>query len=279
MSVLHHGGGEDFLSEMAIPEVNRKLLGELEGMGFPLPRATRALHFSGNVNLEAAVNWIIDHENDPDLDQMPLVAVNIDIESPEPSQITDEIKTKAQELRFATERIRAGKELLEAKRIDEVNQRKRILAAQEVEKAEERRARERIRQKIQQDRISTHVQYASATKAEQMRECLRMLRRSHKNEDARVRRAFQTLLTYVSNIARSPNEEKFRKIRFGNPNFQERVGSLNGGIEFLVLCGFEKIDGGKFLYLPRVKVDMAVLGSAGSVIYSAMTNPYFGLLS
>lgn len=28
---------------------------------------------SGNTSLEAAVNWIVEHENDSDIDQMPLV--------------------------------------------------------------------------------------------------------------------------------------------------------------------------------------------------------------
>lgn len=32
---------------MAVPGVDQKLLGELEAMGFPAARATRALHFSG----------------------------------------------------------------------------------------------------------------------------------------------------------------------------------------------------------------------------------------
>lgn len=39
-------------------------------------------------------------------------------------------------------------------------------------------------------------------------------------EDAKVKRAFQTLLTYVGNVAKNPNEEKFRKIRLNNPSFQ-----------------------------------------------------------
>lgn len=33
--------------EMAVPVVDKKLLEELESMGFPVERATRALHYSG----------------------------------------------------------------------------------------------------------------------------------------------------------------------------------------------------------------------------------------
>lgn len=61
-------------------------------------------------------------------------------------------------------------------------------------------------------------------------------------------------------------------------SLQERVGALNGGIEFLELCGFEKVEGGEFLFLARDKVDMAVLNSAGSELDSAIKNPFFGVL-
>ncbi|KAK6259755.1 hypothetical protein SCA6_014229 [Theobroma cacao] len=86
--------------EVPVMEVKMKLLGELEAVGFPRARAVRALHHSGNTSLDAAVNWLIDHENDADIDQMPLVAINLDIESPQPSDITEAIKIKEQELRF-----------------------------------------------------------------------------------------------------------------------------------------------------------------------------------
>ncbi|OIW19196.1 hypothetical protein TanjilG_04939 [Lupinus angustifolius] len=306
--------------EMVVPEVDKKILEELESMGFSAARATRALHYSGNAGLEAAVTWIVEHENDPDIDQMPLVPANTKVEAPKPSLTPEELKAKQQELRERArkkkeeeekrterekekERIRIGKELLEAKRIEEDNERKRILALRKAEKEEERRAREKIKQKLEEDKAErrrrlglppeepsvskpspvveekkSFLPVRPATKAEQMRECLRSLKQNHKEDDARVKKAFQTLLTYVGNVARNPDEEKFRKIRLTNQSFQERVGALKGGIEFLEICGFEKIDGGEFLFLPRDKVDMAVLNSAGSELDSAIKNPFFGVL-
>lgn len=59
---------------------------------------------------------------------------------------------------------------------------------------------------------------------------------------------------------------------------QEKVGKLEGGIKFLELCEFEKIDGGEFLYLPRDKVEMAVLHTAGNELTGAINNPFFGVL-
>ncbi|KAE9601165.1 hypothetical protein Lal_00023907 [Lupinus albus] len=306
--------------EMVVPEVDKKILEELESMGFSTTQATRALHYSGNAGLEAAVTWIVEHENDPDIDQMPLIPANTKVEAPKPSLTPEELRAKQQELRERArkkkeeeekrtererekERIRIGKELLEAKRIEEENERKRILALRKAEKEEERRAREKIKQKLEEDKAErrrrlglppeepsvakpapvveekkSFLPIRPATKAEQMRECLRSLKQNHKEDDARVKRAFQTLLTYVGNVARNPDEEKFRKIRLTNQSFQERVGALKGGIKFLEICGFEKIDGGEFLFLPRNKVEMAVLNSAGSELDSAIKNPFFGVL-
>ncbi|XP_077211006.1 ubiquitin-associated (UBA)/TS-N domain-containing protein [Tasmannia lanceolata] len=307
--------------EMAVPEVDKNLLGELESMGFSTARATRALHFSGNASIEAAVSWVVEHEDDPEIDQMPMVPVDIKIEAAKPSLTQEEVKIKAQELRERArrkkeeeekrmererekERIRSGKELLEAKRIEEDNERKRIIALRKAEKEEEKRAREKIRQRLEEDKAERRrklglspeepattkpatpvvqekkisLPVKPATKAERIRDCLRSIKQNHKDDDAKVKRAFQTLLTYVGNVAKNPDEEKFRKIRLTNASFQDRVGSLKGGIEFLELCGFQIIEGGEFMFLPRDKVDMAVLNSAGSELNSAIVNPFFGVL-
>jgi len=305
--------------EMVVPEVNKELLAELEAMGFPTARATRALHFSGNDNIEVAVNWVVEHENDPEIDQMPMVPANA--EPAKPTLSPEEIKAKTQELRERArkkkeeeekrmererekERVRIGKEMLEAKRIEEDNERKRILALRKAEKEEEKRAREKIKQRLEEDKAERRrklglpaedpnkvktptpaveetkisLPVRPATKAEQMRNCLRSLKQSNKEDDAKVKRAFQTLLTYIGNVAKSPGEEKFRKIRLSNPSFQERVGRLNGGIQFLELCGFVKDESGEFLFLPQDKVDMLILNSAGAELNSAIVNPFFGVL-
>ncbi|CAK8560167.1 unnamed protein product [Lathyrus sativus] len=304
---------------MAVPKVNEKLLEDLQVMGFPHARATRALYYSGNTSLEDAITWMVDHENDTDIDEFPLVDVDIDIDTSPSFPITEEMRMKAYSLREQErkrkrneetimererekERIQDGKKLLEAKRIAEENERKRY-SLRKAEKEEEQRARGNILKKLEQDKLNRRSKHElplesqenvrstailikhdkipmpvyTSTKVEHLRECLRSLKREHKGENARVRRAFETLLVYIGNVVKNPNEEKFRKIRLSNSLFQDRVGSLNGGMEFLELCGFERTNG--FLYLPSEKIDMGLLSSAGFVLNSAITNPFFGLLS
>nr|XP_027093324.1 UBX domain-containing protein 1-like isoform X4 [Coffea arabica] len=259
---------------MAVPGVDKKLLCELEEMGFPEARATRALHYSGNSSVEAAINWIIDHENDADIDEMPLsaqVPVDIPIEASDPFFISEEMKLKAPEISDQVrknreveekklersrekERIRAGKGLQVAKRMAEENERKRNVAQRKADVEEKRRARERVRQKLQQDKaerrgwlglpvegplsVNPAISFShesknlelgkpalltvSARKEDLMRECLRSLKRQVMGDDSQVKKAFQTLLIYVRNVANNPDDEKFRKIRLGNPAFQGR---------------------------------------------------------
>uniref|UniRef100_A0A0E0CKW7 UBA domain-containing protein n=1 Tax=Oryza meridionalis TaxID=40149 RepID=A0A0E0CKW7_9ORYZ len=308
--------------EMVAPEVNKEMLADLEAMGFTTARATRALHFSGNSTIEGAINWLSEHQEDPDIDEPLLVPANTITEANKPSLSPEEMKIKAQELRERArkkkeeeerrmererekERIRIGKELLEAKRIEEDNERKRMIELRRLEKEEEKRAREKIRQKLEEDKAERRrklglppedpaapkpsapppveekksaLPVRPATKAERMRDCLRNLKQQNKDDNAKVKRAFQTLLTYIGNVAKNPDEEKFRKIRLTNATFQERVGNLHGGIEFLQLCGFEKLEGNEFLFLARDKVDKAVLNTAGAELNSAITNPFFGVL-
>ncbi|CAF2089666.1 unnamed protein product [Brassica napus] len=320
-AMLHHEGGG--YAESDVVEVNRGLLKELEDMGFSMARAAWALHHSGNSSLEEAVNWIVDHENDSQFDKAPVVEFNIEIESPSPHDDTsqaraNELKERARKLREEEEtkrererekeRIRAGKEMMEAKRIAEENERKRNIALRKAEKDEEKKAREKVMLKVNADKaerksrhgLPTEAESTSTStlvapldtkrilmpspspvsKAEEMRECLRSLRRNHKEEDPRtMRRAFETLLMIVRNAAKNPDEEKYRRIRVTNRLFQERVGRFKEGMEFMELCGFTREEGSEFLSLSNHEGDLSRLRDAAFQLQSAVTNPFFGLLS
>uniref|UniRef100_A0A453HXL6 Uncharacterized protein n=1 Tax=Aegilops tauschii subsp. strangulata TaxID=200361 RepID=A0A453HXL6_AEGTS len=80
-------------------------------------------------------------------------------------------------------------------------------------------------------------------------------------EDAEVKRAFHTLLTYIGNVFKNPAAQSDIDDLFCA--LQERVGCL-GGIYFLELCGFDKPEGDEILFLARDKVDKAVLNVAGA---------------
>ncbi|KAJ6334042.1 hypothetical protein OIU78_011037 [Salix suchowensis] len=89
--------------ELSVLEANKRLLEELEEMGFPRIQAAKALHFSGNTDIEAAINWIIDHENEPNVDPIPMIAVNIDIDSPPPAaQTTGDMEIKCTRTKVCT---------------------------------------------------------------------------------------------------------------------------------------------------------------------------------
>ncbi|OIW01286.1 hypothetical protein TanjilG_10447 [Lupinus angustifolius] len=277
---------------MSSLKVNEKLLKELESMGIQQPHAIPALYYSGNTSVEKAISWLIHHDTDSDIDEMPLVDVDIPIESTESFPTTEEMRITAEKLRKQMrkrkeeeekkiekerekERIQAGKKLMEAKRIAEEAERKRYLALKKAEKEEEKKARQKVLQKLEQDK-NLKPDYTTA-KVDHLRECLRSLKRNLQGENARVRRAFETLLIYIGNVAKNPDDERYRMIRLSNPVFQERIGSLKDGVEFLELCGFERR--GDFLYIPHKKIDTTLLNSAGYVLNSALTNPFFGALS
>lgn len=73
----------------APPVVDEAMLKELEAMGFSVNKATRALHFSGSNTVEGAVNWLMEHEGDADLDEpllVPKVGLAPAVTSADPSR-------------------------------------------------------------------------------------------------------------------------------------------------------------------------------------------------
>jgi hypothetical protein len=94
--------------------------------------------------------------------------------------------------------------------------------------------------------------------------------------DEAFKTCVSTMIKYIGNVARSPDEDKFRSINMGNAAFQARVASVPGAVDFFKLLCFQ--DEGGMLVLPRDKVNMEVLNAAGGEINNALTNPFFGVL-
>ncbi|KAF1883976.1 hypothetical protein Lal_00012936 [Lupinus albus] len=277
-------------------KVNEKLLKELESMGIQQAHAIPALYYSGNTSAEKAINWLIYHDSDADIDEKPLVDIDIPIESIESFHITEEMRITAQKLRgkmckrkekeekkMEKEREKVGPDAVKLGNL--IQMWSDVVALQydviwsHTAIALNRSSIHSIPSEVHEPVRSsaTAVRENKSLKLDHLRECLRSLKYNLQGENARVIRAFETLRIYVGNVAKNPDEEKYRKIRLSNPVFQERIGSLKDGMKFLELCGFERR--GDFLYLPYQKVDITLLNSAGFVLNSASTNPFFGILS
>lgn len=57
--------------------------------------------------------------------------------------------------------------------------------------------------------------------------------------DEAYKTAASTLLKYLGNVVRAPDEDKFRNINLGNAAFQSRVRGVPGAVDFLKVVGFE----------------------------------------
>ncbi|KAL6760941.1 hypothetical protein V8C86DRAFT_2544339 [Haematococcus lacustris] len=311
---------------MVSPEVDQALVAELEGMGFNKHRAVRAVYHSQG-GVEGAVNWIMEHENDADIDTPLLVT-----QASEASKLSpEESKKRAQELIRAAkekrekeerelaahrerERIRAGKELLLAKKQEDGLALKRMVEQRKLEKEEEARAREKAKARLEEDRRERRRKLglpeeltpeekareaeraaAAAREAEEkkkkntvfghvkpvtvldkLRSCLVDMKKQHSSQEEVWKTAGTTLLRYLTNISNQPDEEKFRSIRTTNAAFQQRVAAAHGSMQFLEHCGFTVE--GEALVLARDKLNPDVIQGGIAALQDMLGNPFFGCL-
>ena len=69
-----------------------------------------------------------------------------------------------------------------------------------------------------------------------------------------AKNCLNTIKVIISNIIKNPNEEKFKKVKISNPNFQERVGKLVVGMKCLSHLGFK--EDGENLVLAKFDNDL-----------------------
>ncbi|KXZ44062.1 hypothetical protein GPECTOR_74g676 [Gonium pectorale] len=164
--------------EMVPAEVPEALLKEMEEMGFGRNRSIRAIWFSKAVtSVEAAVNWLLENDSDPSLDEPLLVSKSQNesaaegadaagsrepVDPVEARRKAEELVRKAREKREKEERelekqrelerIRAGKEMQKLREKEEEMALKRVAEQRKREKEEEARAREELRRRLEEDR-------------------------------------------------------------------------------------------------------------------------------
>ncbi len=73
---------------------------------------------------------------------------------------------------------------------------------------------------------------------EKLRAKLVEIKKASPGQEEQFKAACGIMIKYLGNIARSPQEDKFRSIKLSNAAFQSRVACLPGSIEFLEMCGF-----------------------------------------
>ena len=157
-----NAGNDD--SPLVEPPVDADALATLEAMGFPRPRAVRALHFGGG-GVEGGVAWLEANGDDADIDAPLLVrasTIKPKLSAAEKEAAAAELLARAKAKREAEERVlakereaarvRAGKELLKAQRDAKDAELRRNADLRRIEKEEEARARERVRAKLEEDR-------------------------------------------------------------------------------------------------------------------------------
>lgn len=303
--------------------MNQDLVKQMEEMGFPAARAMRALYHSGGESLEGALGWLEEHGGDADIDEplmVPKSAPKKKLTPEEAKAAAAELIRKAKEKREReeremerlreAERIRAGKELALAARQEDELRLKRMLDARQREKEEETRAREKIRQKLEEDKrmrrrklglpeeLTEEEKEEERRKAaakieevhkkklpikpvevgEKMRGLLVEMKKARPGQDEGLKTCWTTLLKMCGNIHSHPGEEKYRRVRLTNPAIQQRVGAFTGAVDFLLLAGFQRDESGENLEMTDDKVDRPVLQVAGEQLNSALNNPFFGML-
>lgn len=78
----------------------------------------------------------------------------------------------------------------------------------------------------------------SASVIEKLRGQLVSMKKSASGDEA-FKTCVSTQLKYISNVARAPDDDKFRSINMGNAAFQSRVASVPGAVDFFKLMGFQ----------------------------------------
>ena len=245
------------------PEVAK----QLQDMGYSKNVSEKACLFTQS-NIEQAIEWIFQHQNDPDFEEEAQIEVSAD-QKPKPQMSKEEAAIRAKELQEKMRKMHEEKQ----KEIDREHERMRIQNAKEMAKAreaeKERQAKIFVEQKKKREKEDAEhrrqvLEQIERDKAERMgkkyippeqkqkvyskEENIQFFIKTIKSvyppfrSGDTVKNCFKTLKIMLGNILKSPNEDKFKTIKLSNPNVHERIGKIGMAIKILEQLGFVKDD-------------------------------------
>ncbi|XP_063801112.1 UBX domain-containing protein 1 [Pseudophryne corroboree] len=167
-------------------------LDSLIEMGFSQTRAEKAVAATGNQGIESAMDWLMEHEDDPDLDE-PIVSVPSEAAVGDDPQEMDtnggrqplteeekekqtrrmmeliaqkqqerEEREKRERIELEKQRRKQGQELAAIKQKLQEQEMQKAAEERRREKQEERLARERVREKIARDKADRARKFGGA---------------------------------------------------------------------------------------------------------------------
>ena len=207
---------------------------QLQDMGFSKNVSEKACLFTQS-NIEAAVEWISSHQNDPDFEEPAQIEVSA--EPPKPKMSKEEAAIKAKELQEKMRKIHEEKQ----KEIDREHERLRIQkhrrqVLEEIERDKAERMGKKYVPPEQKQKVYTkeeNIQYFIKT--------IKTVYNPFRAADT-LKNCFKTLKIILSNIIKNPNEDKFKTIKLSNPNVHERIGNISIALKLLEELGFQHED-------------------------------------
>ena len=236
---------------------------QLQEMGFSKNVSEKACLFT-NSNIEQAIEWISQHQGDPDFEEPAQIEVSPD-QQPKVQMSKEEAAIKAKELQEKMRKIHEEKQ----KEIDREHERLRIQNAKEMAKAreaekerqaklfveqkkkrekEEAEHRRQVLEEIERDKaermgkkyVPPEQKQKVYTKEENVQYFIKTIKTVYNPFRAAdtLKNCFKTLKIILANIIKNPNEDKFKTIKLSNPNVHERIGKISIALKLLEELGF-----------------------------------------
>ena len=252
---------------------------QLQEMGFSKNVSEKACLFT-NSNIEQAIEWISQHQEDPDFEEEAKIEVSED-QKPKVQMSKEEAAIKAKELQQKMRKMHEEKQ----KELDREHERIRIQNAKEMAKAreaeKERQARLFVEQKKKRDKeeaehkrqvleelerdkaerlgkkyVPPEQKQKVYSKEENIQYYIKSIKTVYNPFRAgdTLKTCFKTLKIMLNNVVKNPNEDKFKTIKLSNPNVHERVGKISIALKLLEELGFVKND--EVMVVSNVDIDL-----------------------